>query len=454
MTKINYGLIDKTLNPGYAPLWKSFQQLLGEIQEKPVAIPHMVKWAKLFVLSLKDKPLIQSSFTDIKQFINGLESSESILPYQIQQAKTSLHLFFTRLLKYTWANKWPNELTTKTCSKISKDSSAPADTDFQMICLIYSDLLKKCSTAIRTMHYSIRTEKTYLDWIKRFLGFHHPLEISKIAASHIAQFLEYLAVERNVSSGTQNQALNALAFMANVALNLDISNQLKFSRAKKSQRLPSVLNKNQVKKLLENLDGIYSLIAGLAYGTGMRLMECLRLRVKDVDLERNIITIREGKGAKDRVTPLPLKYRDALLEQLEKTKLLHQKDLQNGYGETYLPDAIARKYPSAPLEWPWQYVFPSGRLSVDPKTNKVRRHHIHENSLQKAVKDSAKKCGLPSTVSVHTLRHSFATHLLEKGYDIRTVQELLGHADVATTMIYTHVMNRPGITITSPADDL
>ena len=195
-------------------------------------------------------------------------------------------------------------------------------------------------------------------------------------------------------------------------------------------------------------------MAGLTYGTGMRLMECMRLRVKDIDTDRNIITVREGKGAKDRVVPLPEKYRKDLLEQLKKIEALHHKDLENGYGEAWLPDALARKYPSASKEFEWQYVFPSGRLAVDPRSNRVGRHHIHENSLQKAVKDAAKKCGLPSTVSVHTLRHSFATHLLEAGYDIRTVQELLGHSDVSTTMIYTHVMNRPGVTIRSPADDL
>jgi len=242
--------------------------------------------------------------------------------------------------------------------------------------------------------------------------------------------------------------------MVTNVLRLDFSGQLKFSKAKRPQRLPTVLRKDQVKSLLANLDGIYALMAGIVYGSGMRLMECLRLRVKDIDIERKIITIREGKGAKDRVAPLPEKYKKELVKQLQKVEAIHNEDLKNGYGDTWLPEALERKYPSAAKEWGWQYVFPSARLAVDPRTKRVGRHHIHENSLQKAVKDAAAKSGLPSTVSVHTLRHSFATHLLESGHDIRTVQEILGHADVTTTMIYTHVMNRPGITVRSPADDL
>jgi integron integrase len=241
--------------------------------------------------------------------------------------------------------------------------------------------------------------------------------------------------------------------MKNV-LKIDIVDQLSFSRAKRPARLPIVLSKEQVKALLARLQDIYALLAGLVYGTGMRLMECLRLRVKDIDFSKNTILVREGKGAKDRVTPLPKKYRKELEQQLEHAQNLHQKDLANGLGEALIPDALSRKYPTASREWGWQFAFPSNRLSVDPRTNKVRRHHIHENSLQKAVKKAAKEAGLASGVSVHTLRHSFATHLLESGYDIRTVQELLGHSDVSTTMIYTHVLNRPEIKIKSPADDL
>jgi integron integrase len=209
-----------------------------------------------------------------------------------------------------------------------------------------------------------------------------------------------------------------------------------------------------VKDLLARLEGVYALLAGMAYGTGMRLMECLRLRVKDIDFAGNAIIVREGKGAKDRITPLPTKLAGALAMQLEIARKIHQQDLEKGFGETGLPWALERKYPAASKEWGWQYVFPSDRLSVDPLSNKIRRHHIHENSLQKAVKKAAQSAGLASGISVHTLRHSFATHLLEAGYDIRTVQELLGHSDVSTTMIYTHVLNRPGVKIKSPMDDL
>jgi integron integrase len=442
------------LAPEYKPLWQKLQALLVELKENPRTMPHKVKWAKAFVISLKDKPLVNADFKDVRLFLRNLESDKSILPYQVQQAKDSLFLLFTQVLKYSWALKWNEEFSEKKSKEIFNTKPGAKPVDLTEIARIHENLIEKTRKVIRTMHYSIRTEKNYLDWIKRFLCFHHPIDIDRLNPQQVADFLEFLAVERNVSSSTQNQALNAISFMVTTVLKLDFSGQLQFSKAKRSQRLPTVLRKDQVKSLLNNLDGIYALMAGLTYGTGMRLMECMRLRVKDIDTDRNIIAVREGKGAKDRVVPLPEKYRKDLLEQLKKIEALHHKDLENGYGEAWLPDALARKYPSASKEFEWQYVFPSGRLAVDPRSNRVGRHHIHENSLQKAVKDAAKKCGLPSTVSVHTLRHSFATHLLEAGYDIRTVQELLGHSDVSTTMIYTHVMNRPGVTIRSPADDL
>lgn len=431
--------------------WEKLRSFLIDRNTKPVVIPHIIKWAKAFKISLKDKPLENTTLNDVKTFIRNLESDEYILPYQIEQAKDSIFILFADVLKLSLGKQLKQEFyPTKTC-----DSNEMQKSDIlEIVVKTHEGLIEKARNAIRTMHYSIRTEKNYLDWIKRFLSFHHPMNIEQLQPQQIADFLEYLAVERNVAAATQNQALNALSFMVTNVLRLDFSGQLKFSKAKRPQRLPTVLRKDQVKNLLTNLDGIYALMAGLIYGSGMRLMECLRLRVKDIDIERKIITIREGKGAKDRVAPLPEKYKNELVKQLQKVEAMHKEDLKKGYGDTWLPEALDRKYPTAVKEWPWQYVFPSSRLAVDPRSNRVGRHHIHENSLQKAVKDAAAKCGLPSTVSVHTLRHSFATHLLEAGHDIRTVQEILGHADVSTTMIYTHVMNRPGITIRSPADDL
>jgi len=446
-------------DPAYLPLWNKMQILLQERKTNPNVIPHQIRWAKAFVQSLKEKPLKDTDLTDIKSFIELLNCNRTIQPYQVKQAIDSLFILFIEILKYPQATTWFHELadeeTVQHQPMSGPYSNGRSDTvTIHQIEQYHGSILEDLKIRIRTLHYSIRTEKAYSDWTRRFLAFHHPIEADSINACHIAEYLEFLAVERHVSASTQNQALNALIFLATHVLGKDFSEQLNFSRAKKAKRLPTVLAKAQVKLLLGNLNGIHALMAGLIYGTGMRLMECLRLRVKEVDLEKMIITVRDGKGGKDRVTPLPEKYKNALETQLDFARKLHQQDLAQGLGETQLPDALDRKYPSAPREWPWQFVFPSEKLSIDPDSNKVRRHHIHENTLQKAVKTAARKSGLQAGVSVHTLRHSFATHLLQAGYDIRTIQELLGHSDVATTMIYTHILNRPGVIVKSPADDI
>jgi len=317
----------------------------------------------------------------------------------------------------------------------------------------YRKYLEQLSKTIRVRHYSIRTEEAYSGWVERFAAFNQYRNPEMFGPEAVSKFLEYLAVNRKVSASTQNQALNGILFFFNEVLRKPFSEPIEFPRAKRPQRLPTALSRPQVRALLHALDGTYALMAGLIYGSGMRLMECLRLRVKDVNFPENHLLIRGGKGAKDRVTTLPQKYQAQLQNHLSRVKELHEKDLRDGLGEVSLPFALAQKYHSAAAAWDWQYVFPSARLSVDPDSRKVRRHHAHENSLQKAVKEAARKAKLPSTVCVHTLRHSFATHLLEAGYDIRTIQELLGHSDVATTMIYTHILNRPGIAVKSPADD-
>ncbi len=261
-----------------------------------------------------------------------------------------------------------------------------------------------------------------------------------------------LAVRRNVSASTQSLALTSLVFFFSEVVGRPLGD-MGFARAKRPRRLPVVLTKNEVRQLLSQMTGVYALMAGLMYGTGMRLMECVRLRVKDIDFDYGTITVRDGKGSKDRIVPLPKRYEAELKSHLETIKSLHASDVAQGHGEVYLPNALAVKYPNAAREWGWQYVFPASRLSVDPRTGAVRRHHLHETSLQKAIKQAAKKSAIAKQVNSHALRHSFATHLLEAGSDIRTVQELLGHADVSTTMIYTHVMNRPGLPpVESPAD--
>jgi integron integrase len=313
-------------------------------------------------------------------------------------------------------------------------------------------LLDQVRDKIRVKHYSIRTEDSYLGWIKRYIYFHDKRHPKEMGAAEAEAFLTHLAVEGNVSASTQNQALSALLFLYREVLGMELPWLDDVVRAKKPQRLPSVLNREEVSLVLVRMEGTYGLMARLLYGTGMRLMECCRLRVKDIDFRQREILIRDGKGGKDRVTMLPETLIKPLQEYLVKRRRLFEDDLSKGMTEVFLPDALARKYPNAAQEWIWQYVFSSGSYSVDPRSGRERRHHIDEKLLQRAMKKAVTASGITKFATPHTLRHSFATHLLEGGYDIRTVQELLGHSDVSTTMIYTHVLNKGGRGVVSPLD--
>ena len=315
-------------------------------------------------------------------------------------------------------------------------------------------LLELVRDAIRRRHYSGRTEETYVYWIKRFIYFSGKRHPAQMGAEEVTAFLNHLARERNVAANTQNQALSALLFLYKEALGTPLPWLDALERAIKPARVPTVLSRGEVERLLAAMRGPKWLMAGLLYGAGLRLRECLMLRVKDVDFEYRQILVRDGKGAKDRVTVLPQCVIDPLKAHLARVKALHERDLARGHGSVALPDALARKYPRAPREWGWKFVFPSYRLSEDPATGVVRRHHVYENFLARGVKEAARAAGIAKHVSCHTLRHSFATHLLEGGYDIRTVQELLGHADVSTTMVYTHVLNKGGRGVASPLDRL
>jgi len=313
-------------------------------------------------------------------------------------------------------------------------------------------LLDQVREVIRVKHYSIRTEEAYVQWIKRFIFFHGKRHPREMGATEIEAFLTDLAVRGKVAASTQNQALNALVFLYQKVLHIELG-EFSAERARRPDRLPVVLTKAETANLLAAMKpGTIGLMARLLYGTGMRLMECVRLRVKDLLFEENQILVRDGKGFKDRVTLLPSSVKAELAAHLERVKLLHQSDLKGGAGEVYLPYALARKYPQAAREWGWQYVFPAIHLSPDPRSGKMRRHHASETSLQRAVKDAVRLAGIVKPASCHSLRHSFATRLLESGYDIRTVQELLGHKDVSTTQIYTHVMQKPGLGVRSPLD--
>jgi integron integrase len=298
---------------------------------------------------------------------------------------------------------------------------------------------------------SIRTESAYHDWVERFIRFHGIRHPDAMGEPEVNAFLTHLAVERNVAASTQNQAMCALLFLYAVVLDRPLD-ELKVVRANRPKRLPVVLTRDEVRQVLGQLSGVNGLVGRLLYGTGMRLLEGLRVRVKDIDFGLNQITVREGKGNKDRVTVLPAALVPVLRDQLAAVKALHGADLAAGFGRVYLPTAVAVKYPAAAAEWGWQYVFPSVKRSVDPRSGEQRRHHLHDNALSRAVTEAVRAAGVTKPASAHTLRHSFATHLIEDGTDIRTVQELLGHESVETTMIYTHVLNKGGRGVTSPLD--
>lgn len=315
-------------------------------------------------------------------------------------------------------------------------------------------LLEQVAAKMRVKHYSLRTEKSYIDWIKRYIWHFDKTHPKDMGAAEVEAFLTHLAVERNVSASTQNQAKSALLYLYKEVLGVELPWLNNVTQAKVPQRMPVVLTQVEVQAMLSRMDGTMWLIASLLYGSGLRIMEALRLRVKDVDFARREILVREGKGFKDRVTMLPVSLVEPLKAHLLKVQALHAGDLAAGHGEVFMPMALDRKYPNAGKSWSWQYFFPSIKLSVDPRSKVIRRHHADEKTVQRAVKKAVKLAGIVKLATPHTLRHSFATHLLAGGYDIRTVQELLGHNDVATTMIYTHVLNKGGKGVSSPLDVL
>jgi len=314
-------------------------------------------------------------------------------------------------------------------------------------------LLDRVRSVLRMRHYSYRTEKTYLQWIRQYIFFHNVRNPAEMGAAELEAFLSHLAVERSVSASTQNQALAALLFLYREVLSLDLPWLENFTPAKRSSHVPVVLTREEVRRILKQLDGTNLLIANLLYGAGLRLHEALRLRVKDLDFGFGQIVVRDGKGGKDRLTVLPKKTIEPLKEQLETARTLHERDLKNDGGRVVMPFALARKYPNAEREWCWQFVFPSKSLSTDPRTGKIGRHHVSASSLQKAFKIALQKSRVVKNASPHTLRHSFATHLLENGQDIRTIQDLLGHKELTTTMIYTHILAQNKLGVKSPLDN-
>jgi integron integrase len=313
-------------------------------------------------------------------------------------------------------------------------------------------LLDQVSDALRTKHYSYRTEQTYIDWIKRYIIFHKKRHPNEMGENEIRAFLTHLAVERKVAASTQNQALSAILFLYRIVLQKEITLPPDISNTSRPKRLPTVLSHQEAMSVINQMRGVPRIMTKILYGSGLRLAECLRLRVKDIDFDNHQIVVRGGKGDSDRLTILPDSVALEIKHILQDVKALHDKDLREGYGETALPNALGVKYPNAGKEWAWQYIFPATQRSVDPLSGVVRRHHLDETVLQKAIRQAAKLAKIDKPVSPHVFRHSFATQLLQNGYDIRTIQELLGHKDVKTTMIYTHVLQRGGLAVKSPLD--
>ncbi|MFC1500599.1 integron integrase [Candidatus Zixiibacteriota bacterium] len=313
-------------------------------------------------------------------------------------------------------------------------------------------LLDQMHRALRARQYSPRTEQSYLRWVNRYVRFHHLKHPMEMAEPEINAFLSHLAVERKVSASTQNQALSALLFLYRHVLHREVGELEDVIRARRPQRLPVIMTRDEARAVLRRLSGDKWLIAALLYGSGLRLMECLRLRVKDVDFTTSQITVRDGKGNQDRVTMLPVSLHEPLRDHFKRVRAIHEQDLKDGHGKVFMPYAMARKYPNAVSEWGWQWVFPQLRRWRNPEIGKQGRHHLDASLMQRAMKDAVRSAGLTKQATCHTFRHSFATHLLEDGYDIRTIQELLGHKDVKTTMIYTHVLNRGPSGVRSPMD--
>ena len=314
-------------------------------------------------------------------------------------------------------------------------------------------LLERVRWHLRVKHYSLRTERAYIDWIRRFILFHGKRHPNEMGEGEISAFLTSLAVEDHVAASTQNQALSALLFLYQQVLERKLDFMDKIERVTRPPKIPVVFTRNEARAVLDQLRGSYQLMGELLYGSGLRLLECLRLRVKDIDFGYGQISVRDGKGMRERVTVLPERVRGPLQLHLQSVRHLHERDLASGAGRVHLPSALARKYRGAERAWIWQYVFPAAKASIDPRSCDVRRHHVVEKNLQNAVKAAITRARVRKAASCHTFRHSFATHLLESGHDIRTVQELLGHRDVSTTMIYTHVLNKPGLAVRSPLDE-
>ncbi len=464
-----------------ARFWDKYIEKTVSYGIKPDVCRWYVKRCESYIKAHEPLRLAEHSPEVIHRYLEDLGRNIRLEDWQQIQVVDALRIMFVDVVKTDWANQFSwdgwkdsyialpsSHATIARSNDVFANPVKEPDNEIKVstikkkqdslvdkVKILFPGHVKGLLTKIRVKQYSIRTEQSYLSWLARFIAFNDMRDPGTLDKQAIATYLEYLAFKRDVAASTQSQALSALVFFYTHVLDVDVKSFGDFGKAKKPKRLPVVLTKEETRSILSNINNAsQELMAKLLYGCGMRLMECVRLRIQDLDFGYHHIIIRNAKGNKDRIVPLPQALEEQLKRQIGKVKQLHSDDCNNGFGEVYLPTALARKYPNAAKELAWQYVFPSSGISKDPRSNKYRRHHVHENGLQKVIKKAAIQAEIHKKVNCHSLRHSFATHLLEAGQDIRTVQELLGHADVSTTMIYTHVLNRPGVTVQSPLDNL
>ena len=464
--------------PSISRFWENYINITKSYGVNPASIRWYVRHAEEYIKAHKATRLSMHTPVLLEAYLRDKGRNKHLKDWQYKQIIDALRILFTALVKSPWAESfaWDDWLTAadqlqEGHASIAREQQTEIAADqapfsielykdipkglIKTVYEKYPDYLNKLVYTIRAKYHSIRTEQSYLSWLVRFIMFHGLRDPAGFEGNDIRLFLDHLAIRRNVAVATQQQALNALIFFFKHILEKEVTEIGQFHQSRKPRRLPVVLTRDEVNRIFTNIQSpVALLMVNLLYGCGMRLMECLRLRILDIDFGYKQIIIRNAKGNKDRIVPLPARLVEPLTHQLDCVRNLHDDDLENGFGCVYLPHALARKYPNAPKELRWQYVFPSGKTSTDPRSGITRRHHMHETGLRKYIKQATDKAEILKRVNCHTFRHSFATHLLESGYDIRTVQELLGHADVSTTMIYTHVLNKPGVTVQSPLDDL
>jgi len=464
-------MAETTLNTRESAVWDDrwvrFRMALTQAGVEPKTHDYCRAWVLGFLSFLKPVKFFQAEVCHIERYLAFLAGQEKEL-WQVKQAEQGLRVFFQEVEPVAWAKNWPTDMMPSSF-KERLPKTGPAEVprpptaggadrfagreDTGELPEKYRRFFELVEETLRTERYAYRTEQTYLDWVKRFLIFARPPSRRELSWEDAAAYLDYLTLVRRVSGGTQNQALSALQFLFGKVLKRRAGGKQELKRAPQTRRVPTVLSREEVHRLLEVMEGTGKLMTELLYGSGLRVMECVRLRVKDLDFGNKYIVVRGGKGDKDRHAPLPKKLVKPMQDHLARCRDRWERDRKLGIAGVFLPDALSAKYVNAGEEWGWFWVFPAETLSIDPWAKLERRHHVDANGVQKLVKRAALRAGLVKPVSPHTLRHSFATHLLEGGADIRTVQELLGHADVSTTMIYTHVLNRPGVAVRSPLDE-